>query len=183
MTAAIQALDESILLYIQAHIRCAALTPLMKVMSFLGNAGIGWIVLGVALLIYPKTRRAGLDLLLCLALASALNGLGLKNLVARPRPFLTMDDLTVLVSAPSGYSFPSGHSCAAFAAAYALARSFRRGGWAYLPAALIALSRIYVGVHYPSDILVGALIGTLAAMVVYWLSHRVIKEKVPAVKE
>lgn len=177
MTNAVTALDGSILLFIQEHIRCGFLTPIMKGASFLGDGGIIWILIAVILLIIPKTRRRGLDMALCLALAAAVNNLLFKNLVARPRPFVTFPEIELLVKPLTSYSFPSGHACSSFAAAFALACAFRGkgGGWAYVPAALIALSRIYVGIHYPTDILAGAAIGTLCAWVVYALSQRFIK--------
>ncbi len=177
MTDALTALDGGILLFIQEHIRCGFLTPVMKLASLLGDGGMIWIITALVLLIIPKTRRRGLDAALCLAAAAALNNLVLKNIVARPRPFLTFPEIELLVKPLASYSFPSGHACSSFAAAFALARAFRGkgGAWAYVPAALIALSRIYVGIHYPTDILAGAVTGTLCAWGAYALSHRFIK--------
>lgn len=177
MTQAITALDGSILLFIQEHLRLPVLTPIMKLASWLGDGGLLWIAAAVILLILPRTRRGGLDTALCLALASAVNNLLLKNLVARPRPYVTFAELETLVEPLASYSFPSGHACSSFAAAFAIAWAFRGkgGAWAYLPASLIALSRIYVGVHYPTDILAGALVGTLCAWAVCALTRRFIK--------
>ncbi len=177
MTDAITALDGSILLFIQEHIRCDALTPVMKLASRLGDGGMIWILIALVLLVIPKTRRCGFDMALCLVIASVVNNLVIKNLVARPRPFLTFPELELLVKPLMSYSFPSGHTCSSFAAAFALAFGFRGkgGGWAYLGAALIALSRIYVGIHYPTDIIAGAAVGTLCAWGVCTLSHRFIK--------
>lgn len=178
MMDAITAIDGQILLFIQEHIRCAFLTPIMKFASLIGDAGIVWILAALVLLIFPKTRRRGLDAALCLAAAAIINNLVIKNLVARPRPFLTISELELIIEPLTSYSFPSGHACASFAAAFAIARGFhdRHGGWVYLPAAVIALSRIYVGIHYPTDILAGAIIGTLCAWGVYALSQRFIRQ-------
>lgn len=178
MTEAITAIDGQILLFIQEHIRCAFLTPVMKFASFIGDAGAVWILAALVLLIVPKTHRRGLDAALCLAVAAIVNNLVIKNLVARPRPFLTFAELELLIDPLMSYSFPSGHACASFAAAFAIARGFRgsHGGWAYLPAAVIALSRIYVGIHYPTDILAGAAVGTLCAWGVCALSQRFIRQ-------
>ena len=178
MPAIIQQADEAILLFIQMHVRCGFLNAIMKTASFLGNAGMLWIAAAVVLLALRKTRRAGLDVALSLALSALFNNLIIKNLVCRPRPFLEVEGLKLLISPLYSYSFPSGHACSSFAAATALALCFRgRGGaWAYVPAALIAVSRAYVGIHYPSDVLCGAAFGTLCAWLVYRISRRYIGE-------
>lgn len=177
MTEAITSLDGQILLFIQEHIRCGFLDVIMKAASWLGDNGLVWIIAAVLLLIFPKTRRGGLDTALCLAAASALNNLGIKNIVARARPYTVIEGLEILVEPLSSFSFPSGHSCSSFAAAFAIAMAFRGkgGGWAFLPACIIALSRLYVGVHYPTDVLCGAALGVLVAWGVYALSRRFIK--------
>jgi membrane-associated phospholipid phosphatase len=174
----IQQVDEAILLFIQEHIRSDILTPIMKGASFLGDAGLIWILAAVLLLTFRKTRRGGFDVALSLALASIVNNLIIKNLVARPRPFMTMEGLQLLIEPLSSYSFPSGHSCSSFAAATAIALSFkgRGGAWAFLPAALVALSRVYVGIHYPTDVLCGSLLGVLCSVFVYKLSRRYLDE-------
>ncbi len=176
MLQAIQNVDAATLLFIQDHLRCGFLDVFMKVASFLGTAGILWIVLAAALLLIKRTRREGLDLALCMALPWLLTEYVLKNLIARPRPYLTVEGLVSLIAPLISYSFPSGHACSSFAAATALALAFRGrgGGWAFIPAVLIAVSRVYLGVHYPSDVLAGAAIGALGAWGVFVLSRRYI---------
>lgn len=170
MPETIQALDAQIMLFVQEHLRFDALTPIMRLASFLGEAGMLWIAVTVVLLCIPATRKQGVVVGLSLAAATALNNLVIKNLVARPRPYSTLEALEILVEPLGSYSFPSGHSCASFAAATALTLVFgKKGAWAFLPAALIALSRVYVGVHYPTDILCGAAVGALAAWGVWAL--------------
>ena len=171
----IQQTDAAILLFIQEHIRSAVLTPVMQAASLLGDGGAVWIAAAVLLLLFKKTRRGGLDVALSLALGSALNNLVIKNLVCRPRPYTTLAALETLVEPLSSYSFPSGHSCSSFAAATAIAICFRKKGglWALLPAAVIALSRCYVGVHYPTDVLCGSLLGALCAALICGLSRRI----------
>ncbi len=177
MLQAIQNADVVTLLFIQDHLRCGFLSAIMKAASFLGNAGILWITLAAILLLIPRTRREGLDLALCMALPWRLTEQIIKNLVARPRPYLTVEGLVNLIAPLNSYSFPSGHACFSFAAATALALAFRGrgGGWAFIPAVLIAASRIYLGVHYPSDVLAGAAIGALGAWGIFILSHRYIR--------
>lgn len=176
MTELLQKLDGGILLFIQEHVRCGALTVIMKAASWIGNPPVICAIVAL-LFIFAKTRRLALDMGLGLACATAVNNLVIKNLVARPRPFLTIEALETVIEPLSSFSFPSGHSCAAFAAAFVIWRSFRDrgGGWAWPCAALVALSRIYVGVHYPSDILVGAAVGVLLSRGAFTLSRRFIK--------
>ena len=173
---AIQSFDEAMLLFIQNHIRCDFLTPIMKAASWLGDCGKVWILLAVILLLFNRTRRAGFDLGVCILLPWSISELLLKNLIGRVRPYLVVDGLELIVRPLSSFSFPSGHACASFAAATALTRIYgKKGAWTFLPATIIALSRPYVGIHYFTDILVGALAGGLGAMLAYWLSHKFIK--------
>ncbi len=168
MFSAIQSLDEAILLFVQDNIRTPALTFIMRLFSFLGDAGIMWIALGVLLLAFARTRRRGAGMLGALAVEYTICDLVIKKLVLRPRPYLVISQLELLVAQESSTSFPSGHSASSFVCAYMLARMFgKKGAWAYLPASLIALSRIYVGVHYPSDVLAGVALGTLIGVVIY----------------
>lgn len=164
----LQSIDSSILLFLQS-IRNPITDPIMTFFSVLGNVGILWIITALALLLFRKTRKAGLQLALCLIASLLINNLILKNLVARPRPFNEIEGLRLMLSAgladAGSWSFPSGHAGASFAAAYSLTRSFgKKGAWAYLAAALIAFSRIYIAAHYPTDILGGIITGTLGAV-------------------
>jgi len=171
-------MEGQFLLYVQDHLRTAWLTPVMTFLSFLGNSGLIWIVLGAVLLIFRKTRWAGLCVLLSLLLGFLVNNLLLKNIVARPRPYHAVPGLFPLGALPADWSFPSGHACSSFAAATAMALTFgKKGAWCFVLAALIALSRIYVGVHYPSDVLAGALVGALTALFVNWGMQRLRRGK------
>ncbi len=163
--------DAAILLFIQAHLRTDALTPVMVFFSTLGNAGIAWIVLGLILTAIPKTRKYGVLALASLLACYLLNNILLKNLVARARPYTRIAELTMLMRCPSDASFPSGHACSSFATAGSLFCSLPRRFTAVrfgliAVAALIALSRLYVGVHYPTDVLVGVLIGLIGSRIV-----------------
>ena len=172
----IQTFDTNALLFIQEYIRFPFLNAVMVFFSAIGNLGLLWIALGLALLIPKRTRRGGFDMLIWLAVAYIVNDLIIKELVARTRPYDAIESLNILVSPLSSYSFPSGHANSSFAAALALTLAFgRKGAWAYIPAALIAFSRCYVGVHYPSDVLAGMLVGTLVAFAVYKLLKKYVK--------
>lgn len=154
-------LDGNILLFLQEYVRNPVLTPVLKLITTLGNGGAIWIALAVLLLCIPKTRRIG-----CMAVAALLgtllvNNMILKNLVARTRPYEVIEGLTYIVRQPVDYSFPSGHAGCSFAVAGILFRRMpgRYGIPALILAVLISLSRLYVGVHYPSDVLFGVISG------------------------
>ena len=151
-------IDQSILLFIQEHIRQEWMDGFI---TRLGDAGIIWIALAIILLIPKKTRRAGIAALIALAVGALITNAALKNIVERIRPYETIPGLVRLIEAQPDFSFPSGHSCASFAAAFALFKTLpgKRKIWKILCiilAALIAFSRLYVGVHYPSDVLAGS---------------------------
>lgn len=167
----IQMMDQQALLFIQEHLRFALLDPVMVLVSTLGNAGMIWILLGVLLTALPKTRKMGVFALASLLVCFLINNGLLKNLVARPRPYTQLSELVMLMPCPSDHSFPSGHTCAAFATAGSLLWSGKNKLWGLrVPALILAVltgwSRLYVGVHFPTDVLAGALIGLLGSYVV-----------------
>ena len=159
-------IDFSSLYWIQDHIVCAALTPVMKLFTTLGNGGILWIIIGILLLFFKKTRSIGIASLLSLALVAILNNEIIKAIVQRPRPF-TYVDIELLITAPGGYSFPSGHTSSSFAAATAVfLKNKKLGAVLLVCAALIGFSRMYFFVHFPSDVFVGMIEGILTAVAV-----------------
>lgn len=168
-----QRLDEWIVLFFQDSIRLPFLDAIMIFMSYIGYGGIIWIVVSLSLMTHKRARRTAVVALVAMALCYAFNDLAMKHLVNRPRPFETIPGLTVLTFRPISYSFPSGHACSSFAAAFILSKGLgRKGAVAYILAALIAISRVYVGVHYASDVLVGAIIGTLGALAMWVLCRK-----------
>lgn len=177
-------LDGNILLFIQENLRNPVLTPVMKAITHIGDHGMCWIILTLALLLFPKTRKAGLCSFLALACSYLLNNMFLKNVIGRVRPYEVIKELELMVGMAKDASFPSGHASSSFACAIAIYRSRqlpRTAGIALIVlAALIALSRLYVGIHYPTDVLVGILSGILCGFVGGWLC-RVVREKVPLV--
>ena len=133
----------------------------------LGDAGIIWILLALSLLIFPKMRKYGLAMLAGLCIDVVLcNGI-LKNLVGRTRPCDVNTAVQLLISRPTDYSFPSGHTAASFTAVAALYFSGDKVIWksALILAILIAFSRMYLYVHYPTDILGGIIVGIFAGFV------------------
>lgn len=172
----ISQLDETILLFAQEHLRSFLLTPAMIFLSGLGTAGIIWIALGILLLAFKKTRFGGVALLITLGLSWVVNDCVFKPIFQRPRPYLVIRELLPLVPRRTDFSFPSGHTATAFASAYALTRLLdKRWAWIYILSALIAFSRIYLGMHYPTDVLGAILTGTLTAAVLCPLMETYLK--------
>ena len=169
-------MEGPILLWIQEAVRQPWLNPLVEVYTRLGNAGMLWIVLSAVMLSFPKTRKAGVLSLLAMVLGLLCTNVVLKHLVGRTRPWIDVAGLIPLVNEPDPNSFPSGHTCAAFAAgiiwARALPRTWMRVG-AVILAVCMGLSRLYVGVHYPSDVLAGAVVGSLCAWAAWEIGLRI----------
>ena len=153
----------------QESLRNDLLTPIFIFITNLGNSGRIWILISALLTIPKKTRRVGILALCALGLSVIIDNMILKNLIARSRPFDVIEGLSCLIQKPHDYSFPSGHTGSSFAAAVVLFMGLEKkySFTAVVLAALIGFSRIYVGVHYPSDVLCGAIIGSLIAVVVY----------------
>ena len=156
-------------------LRGGVLDPVMTMLSLMGNGGAVWITLAVLLLFFRKTRRAGVAMLLALAAGYVIGNLCIKELVMRPRPFVTHSDLTALLDPGDPWSFPSGHALSSFAAATALWCFHKKTGvLALVLAALIAFSRLYASVHYPTDVLAGMLICIALAHAAAFLTDRII---------
>lgn len=164
-------LDGNILLWIQDNLRNPLLTPVLITLTKLGGLGMIWILISLVLLCFRKTRWAGLAGLLGLVLSLLVNNVCLKHLFARTRPYEVVEGLQLLTAKASDYSFPSGHAGSSFAAAVAICCMQKEGRarWLLLVlAAVISFSRLYVGIHYPSDVICGALTGAFCG----WASYR-----------
>lgn len=151
------------------------ITKIMKAASKLGDAGFIWILLAGVLLMIPKTRKVGILVSVALLLDVLTCNVILKPLIARTRPYDVNTAVELLIRAPRDYSFPSGHTAASFAAAAALwfADKKKLAIPALVLAVLIAFSRMYFYVHYPTDVLGGAILG----MVCGWLSCKLLGQK------
>ena len=152
----------AVLDWIQANLRSPIMDLLMTAITTLGNHGLVWLILAGILLLTPKHRKAGVAVLAGLALEVVCCNLVLKPLVGRIRPCDVNPAVQLLVARPDDFSFPSGHTGASFAAVSALYFS-RSRLWmpSLILAVLIAFSRLYLYVHYPTDILAGALLGIM----------------------
>lgn len=182
MPAPIEAWDASVLLWVQEHIRTALGDAIIPFWSHLGDHGLLWIAAALILLCFPRTRRAGALALGGLLFSLLAVNVTIKHLVARPRPWLTIEGLRVLVNEPDPNSFPSGHTSAAFAFAAAVYRELPIP-WtrAAVVAAAVCMgwSRIYVAVHYPSDVIAGVVVGTLCGLCAAWLYRKFLRERFP----
>ncbi len=170
--------DLSVFQWIQS-IQNSFLSTLMVIITTLGDEGIIFIALGIALLITKKYRKAGLAILVALVVMLLCNNLVLKELFARVRPFNLFESdpekyaiwgteyvFPELVHKPSSFSFPSGHTSSAFAAAFALLCCNRKLGIPTMVfAALMGFSRIYVQVHYCTDVIGGVVSGIICAII------------------
>lgn len=166
-------IEIGILDWIQS-IRSPVVDMVMTFITRLGNAGAVWIVLAVILLIIPKTRRSGAVLAAALCVDAVLcNGI-LKTLFGRIRPYDVNTSVRLLIARPADFSFPSGHTAVSFAAVTALMMAGEGKLWkpALVIAVLIAFSRLYLYVHYPTDILGGIIVGGAAGYIGYLIVER-----------
>lgn len=156
--------DASILLWLQDHVR-GPLDGVMTVITHLGDKGLLWIAVTLALLFIPRTRKTGFTSTIAMVIGLIVANLILKNWIARVRPYVTIEGLQLMIEVQKDFSFPSGHSTNSFACAWVLFRTMDKkfGIPALILAILIAFSRLYVGVHYPTDVIAGVVIGICAA--------------------
>ena len=161
------ALDGAVLLWIQDWVRNPILNAFFSAFTHLGDAGMLWIALALVFVCIPRTRKAGICALTALLLGLLCTNVTLKHLVERTRPWLVVEGLIPLIAEGDPNSFPSGHTTAAFAAVVVwwktLPWTWGRVG-ALALAVLMGCSRLYVGVHFPSDVLAGAAVGALCAL-------------------
>ncbi len=167
------------ILYAIAQLRAFSfLDTLMPLVSQLGDAGLIWIAAGIALLCTRRYRKVGIAVLLALAVGVLVGNVALKNIIARPRPCWLQPEMLVLAGNPTDYSFPSGHTLSSVIAATALIRGEKRFAWGAAPlAVLIAFSRLYLFVHFPSDILGGTVLGVAIGWLCYEAILKIKKKK------
>lgn len=174
MITTINTIDGQLLLWLDEMVRTPILTVFFTFVTTLGNGGMIWIALSLGLTIPKKTRKIGI-MGICALLGSLLiNNMLLKNLVARARPFDTWDYIVPLIARPGGFSFPSGHTASSFACASVLFRKLPKkyGIPALVLASLIAFSRLYLGVHYPGDVLAGVVSGVLISYLAEYIVNK-----------
>lgn len=165
--------DFLILDFIQQYIKNPFFDFLMPRITALGNGGLTWIVAAIVLLLIPKYRKGGMVLAIGLLSGLIIGNLTLKPLFARIRPFDLVEGIELLISAPTDFSFPSGHTLSSFIGATILTMVNKKFGYVAIPlAALIAFSRLYLYVHFPSDILGAIVLALLISAALYFIFFR-----------
>lgn len=171
------------LLYWFQSIHNPILDKIVVVITSLGNAGIFWILLTLVMLIVCKDKKVAWTSALALLFSVLVISVFLKNMAMRARPCWIDDTIPLLVKNPKDYSFPSGHSSASFASAVSIvqyAKYRKQGIAAVILAAMIAVSRMYVFVHFPTDVFVGTILGIVEAIlagIIIRFIYRKVEEK------
>ncbi len=163
-----------IIKYINHHLTHPVLDVIFKFISFLGDKGWMWIVIALMLICFSKTRKSGVCNAIALILCLVITNLCIKPLVDRLRPYEVDTALKIIIPHLSDGSFPSGHTCASFASVFAISKYYKK--WSvplYVFAVLMGLSRLYLCVHFPTDVIAGALLGTLFGYTAYIVNERI----------
>lgn len=167
--------DLPILEWIQLHMQSGLGDKIWPLITLFGEGGIFWIAVSLGLCFVPKYRKTGISMLLALIMGVLVCNVTLKPLVARIRPYdFQMEnfgkEINLLIDAMHDYSFPSGHTIACFEAAVALCIGSRKWGIpAIVLAFLVSFSRLYLYVHYPTDVIFSVFVGTGFAFLATWL--------------
>jgi len=169
--------EAGFLTWIQENLRMPVLNEIMVGITTLGNGGVFWIVVALALLAFKKTRKAGIQCAAAMLLTLLVVNVTLKPSIARTRPYDLIEGLNILISRPHDFSFPSGHTANSFSCAWVMLRRLPRkfGVPALVLAILIAFSRLYVGVHFPTDVLGGAAVAIILAEIVMFAFGKIEK--------
>jgi len=174
MISLIHKFDSSILLYIKANMHGAIMDKIMVLSTYLGNKGMVWIIIIVLLMINKKYRRIGFMALAALILSTVLGEGILKHVIKRIRPSANIPAINLLISKPLSYSFPSGHATSSFSVAGVLTKYFTKYALEFFSlASLISFSRLYLYVHYPTDILAGIVLGLMCSGIIIYFFDKV----------
>ncbi len=161
--------DLPILDWIQANLQSPFMDKFMPFITIFGDAGIFWMVISALFLVFPRTRKTGLGMAIAMMIGLVVCNITLKPLVARTRPYDLQAELGVMIQllceAQHDFSFPSGHTIASFEAAVVMLKNKKFGIPAMILAVLISFSRMYLYVHYPTDVIASIILGTLFALI------------------
>lgn len=174
--------DLPILDWIAANLWCPVLDVVMPIITLLGDAGIFWIAVAVLFMITKKHRKTGIGMMLALMMGLLICNIWLKPTVARIRPYdfqmeYFLKEIPLLAGGMHDFSFPSGHTIASFEAAVVILLNNRKLGVpAMILAFLIAFSRLYLYVHYPTDVIFSIILGTALAFLGNWLAQKIMNK-------
>lgn len=174
--------ESNIVLFVQENLRFDWLNPIMKFITSLGDEGILPIAMIILFLLFKKTRKVGITAGVSLALEAILINLTIKKLVGRTRPYVVNEAIEYITKRPSDNSFPSGHTGCVFAVASVLFFMMPKkvGIPAMVIASLVGISRLYVGVHYPTDIIGGFIIGMFTGFIAKLIVERISLKNKPS---
>lgn len=171
------------LVFIQKYLQNKYLDIIMKTMSFMGNLGIIWIIIAIPLIFGKSYRVIGVLVILTLIISTILGEGIVKHIVRRVRPCNKQDNFSLLISKPTSYSFPSGHTLSSFSVAEMLSMYFEQYKFLFMSVAvLIALSRLYLCVHYPTDVIAASIMGVLCSKIIFIILQEGYIEKFVAFK-
>lgn len=175
--------DISVLYWIQENFR-GVFDPVMKFLSVVGYGGAIWFVFIIIIAFMKKYRKGASLAAISICGTYLINDIIIKNIVMRPRPFNT-SDILIPLDTPSSYSFPSGHTAAAFAVSLILIHFLPKipGILFVILAVLISFSRMYLGAHFPTDVMCGFLVAVVTSQLLWYLFGRKWLEKPETVKE
>ncbi|MCB2292789.1 phosphatase PAP2 family protein [Clostridium algoriphilum] len=169
----VQKFDSLILLYVKNNMHGPIMDKVMVLSTYLGNQGMIWIMIAVLLMFSKNYRKIGFMALAALILSTILGEGILKHVVERIRPSADIPVVNLLIEKPLSYSFPSGHTTSSFAVAGILAKYIKHYALEFLGlASLIAFSRLYLYVHYPTDILGGVVLGLICSGIIICLFNK-----------
>ncbi len=155
-------------------IHSAPLDVIMKIITYMGEAGLMWMAISLVLAIIPQTRKCGFTMMLAMALTFVLGNLVLKNVIARGRPCWVDPSVQLLIKNPDDFSFPSGHTMNGITASICIFLYYRKAGiGAIIVACLIAFSRMYLFVHWPTDIMGGIVVGAVDAIISFFVVKKI----------
>ena len=179
----IQNFDFAVLDGIQNALQCNFLDLLMPIVSFIGG-GVIWVIFGLIVLFFRNFRLNGIRLLAAFIITVLITEFVIKPLFMRERPFMLNTEHILIVSEPFGSSFPSAHSSSSFAAAIQFFGVSKKAGIAAIIAALlVAFSRLYLYVHFPTDVLTGIFIGVIFGLLTFFTAENIRKNIKPPEKQ
>ena len=176
--------DLPVLDWIAANLWCPVLDAIMPVITVLGDAGIFWIAVAVLFIFTKKYRKIGIGMMIALMMGLVICNICLKPTIARIRPYDFKEEylgvvVNLLIDKQHDFAFPSGHTIASFEAAVVILLGSKKLGIpAMILACLIALSRLYLYVHYPTDVIVSIILGSILALIGWYLAQKVM-DKLP----